>query len=87
MSAGISFCLVLTTVRVRANMREMKKPIFDRIAVKSIANIIATLSLFSILISVIGYNSFTNAILNQYADSAFRTARIAASVNSSQPLP
>ena len=80
MSAGISFCLVLTTVRVRANMREMKKPIFDRIAVKSIANIIATLSLFSILISVIGYNSFTNAILNQYADSAFRTARIAASV-------
>ena len=61
-------------------MREMKKPIFDRIAVKSIANIIATLSLFSILISVIGYNSFTNAILNQYADSAFRTARIAASV-------
>ena len=80
MSAGISFCLVLTTVRVRANMREMKKPIFDRIAVKSIANIIATLALFSILISVIGYNSFTNAILNQYADSAFRTARIAASV-------
>ena len=61
-------------------MREMKKPIFDRIAVKSIANIIATLALFSILISVIGYNSFTNAILNQYADSAFRTARIAASV-------
>ena len=80
MSAGISFCLVLTTVRVRANMREMKKPIFDRIAVKSIANIIATLALFSILISVIGYTSFTNAILNQYADSAFRTARIAASV-------
>lgn len=80
MSACISFCLVLTTVRVRANMREMKKPIFDRIAVKSIANIIATLALFSILISVIGYNSFTNAILNQYADSAFRTARIAASV-------
>lgn len=80
MSAGISFCLVLTTVRVRANMREMKKPIFDRIAVKSIANIIATLALFSILISVIGYNSFTNAILNQYTDSAFRTARIAASV-------
>ena len=33
-----------------------------------------------VLISVIGYNSFTNAILNQYADSAFRTARIAASV-------
>lgn len=61
-------------------MREMKKPIFDRIAVKSIANIIATLALFSILISVIGYNSFTNAILNQYTDSAFRTARIAASV-------
>ena len=80
MSAGISFCLVLTTVRVRANMREMKKPIFDRIAVKSIANIIATLALFSILISVIGYTSFTNAILKQYADSAFRTAGIAESV-------
>ena len=80
MSAGISFCLVLTTVRVRANMREMKKPIFDRIAVKSIANIIATLALFSILISVIGYTSFTDAILKQYADSAFRTAGIAESV-------
>lgn len=61
-------------------MREMKKPIFDRIAVKSIANIIATLVLFSILISVIGYTSFTDAILKQYADSAFRTAGIAASV-------
>ena len=80
MSAGISFCLVLTTVWVRANMREMKKPIFDRIAVKSIANIIATLALFSILISVIGYTSFTDAILKQYADSAFRTAGIAESV-------
>ena len=65
---------------MRTNMREMKKPIFDRIAVKSIANIIATLVLFSILISVIGYTSFTDAILKQYADSAFRTARIAASV-------
>ena len=61
-------------------MREMKKPIFDRIAVKSIANIIATLALFSILISVIGYTSFTDAILKQYADSAFRTAGIAESV-------
>lgn len=62
------------------DMSEMKKPVFDRIAVKSIAIIIATLVLFSTLISVIGYSSFTNAILKQYADSAFRTAGIAESV-------
>ena len=61
-------------------MKEMKIPFIDRIAVKSIANIVATLALFSILISVIGYTSFTHAILNQYSESAFKTADIAASV-------
>lgn len=61
-------------------MKEMKIPFFDRIAVKSIANIVATLALFSILISVIGYTSFTHAILNQYSESAFKTADIAASI-------
>ena len=37
------------------------------------------LVLFSVVVSVIGFNGFTNALLAQYADGAFRTARTASS--------
>lgn len=45
---------------------------------KSIFGIVLLLVLFSLIVSAIGYNSFTNALLNQYAEGAFLTARTAA---------
>ncbi len=36
------------------------------------------LVVFSVIVCLIGYHSFTNALLNQYADGAFLTARTAA---------
>ena len=60
------------------------KKILDRrkkkvsIIFKSVAGIILLLTVFSLIVSIIGYNSFTEALLSQYADGAFRTAEIAA---------
>ncbi len=60
------------------------KNIFDRrkkkvsIIFKSVAGIILLLTVFSLIVSIIGYNSFTDALLSQYADGAFRTAETAA---------
>ena len=48
-----------------------------RIAVKSIAGIVLLLMLFSIIVCAIGFNGFTDALLQQYADGAFRTAETA----------
>ena len=45
---------------------------------KSVAGIVLLLAVFSLVVSIIGYNSFTEALLAQYADGAFRTAEIAA---------
>ena len=54
-----------------------EKPRF-RITVKSIAGILLQLILFAAIVSVIGYRGFTDALLDQYADGAFRTALTAA---------
>lgn len=51
----------------------------DKITYKSIFNNVLVLFLFAVIISAIGYNAFTTAILNQYAESAFKTAKIASS--------
>ena len=48
------------------------------ITVKSILWIVLLLVLFCGIVSVIGYNSFTKALLSQYADGAFLTAEAAA---------
>ena len=53
------------------------KRIRQRVAVKSITGIVLLLVLFSLIVSIIGYNGFTEALLNQYSESAFHTARIA----------
>ncbi len=39
-----------------------------------------TLIIFAVFISIIGYNGFTKALLDQYSDGAFRTARAAETV-------
>ena len=54
-----------------------KKPKVS-IIVKSVAGIVLLLAVFSVIVGIIGYNGFTDALLSQYADGAFRTAETAA---------
>ena len=54
------------------------KHLREHAAVKSITGIVLLLVVFSAIVSVIGYQSFTNALLNQYAEGAFLTAQTAA---------
>jgi len=51
-----------------------------RVAFKSIFGLILLLIGFSVVVSLIGYKGFTDALLNQYSESAFHTARIAAEI-------
>ena len=52
----------------------------QRIAVKSIAGIVLLLVVFSLVVSFIGYRGLTDALIDQYSESAFHTARVAAVV-------
>ncbi|MBP0969702.1 MAG: SpoIIE family protein phosphatase [Oscillospiraceae bacterium] len=56
------------------------KKLRQHITFKSISGIVLLLLVFSVIISVIGNHGFTDALLNQYSDNAFHTARIAAVV-------
>ena len=47
-------------------------------AIKSIGGIVLLLIVFFAVVSVIGYNSFTEALLSQYSEGAFLTAETAA---------
>ena len=47
------------------------------IVFKSVFGIILLLTVFSLIVSTIGYNGFTEALLKQYSDDAFHTADIA----------
>ena len=49
-------------------------------AVKSIGGIVLSLLVFFTVVSIIGYNSFTDALLSQYSDGAFLTAQTAANI-------
>ena len=49
-------------------------------AVKSIGGIVLSLLIFFTIVSIIGYNSFTDALLSQYSDGAFLTAQTAANI-------
>ncbi len=51
-----------------------------RIAVKSISGIVLLLVVFSLIVSIIGYRGLTDALIDQYSESAFHTARVAAVV-------
>lgn len=54
------------------------KHLREHAAFKSIAGIVLLLVIFSFIVSVIGYQSFTKALLDQYAEGAFLTAETAA---------
>ena len=47
-------------------------------AVKSIGGIVLLLLVFFAIVSIIGYNSFTEALMSQYSEGAFLTAETAA---------
>ena len=55
-------------------MRWLKK----HAAVKSIGGIVLLLIVFFAIVSIIGYNSFTDALLSQYSEGAFLIAGTAA---------
>lgn len=44
------------------------------LAAKILASVVLLLTAFSVIVAIIGYRAFTNALLDQYADGAFRTA-------------
>ena len=54
------------------------KRLRQHVTFKSIAGIVLLLVLFSGIVGVIGYRSFTDALLQQYASGAFLTAQTAA---------
>ena len=56
------------------------KRLRQSISFKSISGIVLLLVLFSLIVSMIGYNGLTDALLNQYSEGAFHTARIAAAI-------
>ena len=56
--------------------RKKNKPKVS-IVFKSILGIIILLVVFSLIVSVMGFNNFTEALLDQYSDGAFRTANTA----------
>ena len=49
-----------------------------RIAFKSISGIVLMLVLFTVIVGYIGYREFSNELLDEYAEGAFRTADAAA---------
>ncbi len=50
----------------------------SNVAIQILAGVVFVLALLSIITSIIGYHEFTKAIENQYAESAYNTARTAA---------
>ncbi len=55
----------------------MKRP-SESIVFRSLCGIVLLLAVFAVVINAIGYKVFTDALLAQYADGAFRTADTAA---------
>ena len=58
-------------------MSTAKSKYRESIAIKSIATIVLILAIFAVIISAIGYNGFTEALLEQYTEDAFWTAEMA----------
>ena len=56
------------------------KKLRQRATFKSISGIVLLLLVFSVIVTLIGNRGFTDALLEQYSDNAFHTARIAAVV-------
>ncbi len=58
-------------------MKGIIRKVKESLALKTILNVILLLALYTIVVSIIGYTEVTEALLDQYADGAFRTAGIA----------
>ena len=54
------------------------KRLLNSIRFKSIFGVEMLLLIFFLIVSIIGYQGFTDALLDQYSDDAFRTAKVAA---------
>ena len=55
------------------------KKLSQHVTFKSLAGIISLLVVFSAIVLIIGYNIFTEALLQQYSDGAYLTAKTASS--------
>ena len=55
------------------------KKLSQHVTFKSLAGIILLLVVFSAIVLIIGYNIFTEALLQQYSDGAYLTAKTASS--------
>ena len=75
LSAGITH-LTGETLYIRCKM--LKRKYKQHATVKSIIGIVIMLVLFSAVVLVIGYNILTNALLEQYSEGAYLTAKTAA---------
>ena len=53
------------------------KKLREHATVKSIVGIVLLLVIFTVIVSIIGYHSFTDAIMEQYSEGAFMTAESA----------
>lgn len=60
--------------------RKMKKHFRNSIVFKTIFMLVAVLLIYTLIVSVIGYREVTDALLEQYANGAFRTAGVAAQI-------
>lgn len=56
-----------------SSKKNKKKPKVS-IMVKSISGIVMLLLVYSVIVSIMGFNNMTDALLEQYSDGAFRTA-------------
>ncbi len=54
------------------------KKLKQHTAIRSISGIVLLLIVFSVIVGVIGYKVFTNALMNQYAEGAFLIAETSA---------
>ena len=54
----------------------MKKP-SESVVFKSVTGILLMLIVFTFIVSLFGYRGFTDALLTEYAEGAFRTAETA----------
>ena len=56
---------------------KLKSKITDSIVFKSLFGITVLLVVFTVIIGIMGYRAFSDAIMEQYADGAFHTAESA----------
>ena len=63
------------------------KTFLNRITVKSLAGTVVLLVLFAAVISFVGYQNFTDAMMEEYSESAFKIADAAATLLDADGIP